>query len=490
MVRVEKEKGALIMKNLIGNDWKDSSNLNVNEVFNPATGGLIDTVPDSTVDDVVSVVNLAKGAQSKWENTSFRQRGQMLIKFVKIIRENEEELANVLSEESGKVLKESLEELDTLCDTTLSFVETAKHLHGSTIQEGLTNDEDNSIQFTRREAIGVVSVIFPAIFKLDLFAKRVVSALIMGNAVVVKPSKKTPLTITKLVYMLRQAGVYESVVQVIHGDGKTVGQALAMHPDVNVVTFDGSTANGIKVMGNASKNLSKTILGLGGNNAFIVCKDADVDFAVNEAARSRFYNAGQLNTANKRFLVHKDLKEEFINKLIRRIGSIKLGLPTDKDADFGCLISDKAADKVEKQVKELIASGAKLVIGGGKSGAFYEPTIISEVTSDMKVATNLDILGPVVPIIEFESINDAIELVNSSAYGNATSVFTKSTKMAMKVATLVKNSTVVVNGNSLDVSNEIDSEGWKYSGVGHDGTIATLKEMSREKVIVLNDILD
>ena len=470
MVRVEKEKGALIMKNLIGNDWKDSSNLNVNEVFNPATGGLIDTVPDSTVDDVVSVVNLAKGAQSKWENTSFRQRGQMLIKFVKIIRENEEELANVLSEESGKVLKESLEELDTLCDTTLSFVETAKHLHGSTIQEGLTNDEDNSIQFTRREAIGVVSVIFPAIFKLDLFAKRVVSALIMGNAVVVKPSKKTPLTITKLVYMLRQA--------------------LAMHPDVNVVTFDGSTTNGIKVMGNASKNLSKTILGLGGNNAFIVCKDADVDFAVNEAARSRFYNAGQLNTANKRFLVHKDLKEEFINKLIRRIGSIKLGLPTDKDADFGCLISDKAADKVEKQVKEVIASGAKLVIGGGKSGAFYEPTIISEVTSDMKVATNLDILGPVVPIIEFESINDAIELVNSSAYGNATSVFTKSTKMAMKVATLVKNSTVVVNGNSLDVSNEIDSEGWKYSGVGHDGTIATLKEMSREKVIVLNDILD
>lgn len=478
------------MKNLIGNDWKDSSNLNVNEVFNPATGGLIDTVPDSTVDDVVSAVNLAKSAQAKWESVSLYERGQNLVKFAKIVKESKEDLANVLSEESGKALKESLEELELLYGTTLSLVERAKHLYGTSIQDGVISDEDKSIQFTRREAVGIVTVILPAIFKLDLFARHVISALLMGNAVIVKPSKKTPLTVTKLVYMLRQAGVYESIVQVVHGDGKTVGQALVMHPDVNLVAFNGSTANGIRVMGNAAKNLSKSILSLGGNNAFIVCKDADVDLAVEEAARSRFYNAGQLNTANKRFLIHTSLKEQFINKLIRRIGSIKLGLPVDKDADFGCLISDKAADKVEKQVNELISAGAKMVIGGGKSGAFYEPTIISEVTKEMSVAMNLDILGPVVPIIEFESLNDAIDIVNNSAYGNATSIFTKSTKVAMKVATLVKNGIVVINGNTLDISNEINSEGWKYSGVGRDGTTAILEEMSKEKVVILKDVLD
>jgi len=488
VVRI-KDKGALIMKNLIGNDWRDSSNLNVTEVFNPATGGLLDTIPDSTVDDVVLAVNLAKGAQARWENVSLYERGDILIKFANLVRENKEDLASVLSEETGKALKESLEELDLLYNASISFVERAKHLYGLSIQSGMENEEDKSIQFTTREALGIVGVILPYNFKIDLLAQRVVSALIMGNAVIVKPSKKTPLAVTKLIYMLRQAGVYESVVQVIHGDGKTVGQALAMHPDVNLVTFNGSTANGIRVMGYSSKNLSKSLLSLGGNNAFILCKDGDVDLAVEEAARGRFYNCGQLNTCNKRFLIHTSLKEEFINKLIRRIGSIKLGLPTDKDTDLGCLINEKAALKVEKQVNDMVAMGAKLVIGGGRSGAFYEPTIISDVHRNMPVASNLDILGPVVPIIEFDTLNDAIDIVNSSAYGNATSIFTRNTKIAMKVSSFIKNGTIVVNGSTIDTSSLITSEGWKYSGVGREGITATLEEMSRIKVVVLKDIL-
>lgn len=478
------------MKNLIGNDWRDSSNLNVIEVFNPATGGLIDTIPNSTVDDVVLAVNTAKSAQSRWEDTPLHERGDILIKFAKLIKEDKNSLAEVLSEESGKALKEALEELDSLYDMTLSFVERAKHLYGVSISSGIEKASDKSFQFTSREAIGIVGVILPYNFKLDLLARKIVSALIMGNAVIVKPSKKTPLTITKLVYMLRQSGVYEGVVQVIHGDGKTVGQAIAMHPDVNLVTFNGSTANGIRVMGACSKNLSKTILSLGGNNAFILCKDGDVDLAVEEAARGRFYNAGQLNTANKRFLIHSSLKEEFINKLIRRIGAIKLGLPTDKNTDLGCLISVKAAERVEKQVNDMVAVGAKLVIGGGRSGAFYEPTILSDVHRNMPVASNLDILGPVVPIIEFESLNDAIDIVNQSAYGAGTSIFTRNTKIAMKMASLIKNGNIIINGSTLNEMHEITSEGWKYSGLGKEGVTASLEEMSKIKVIVLKDVLN
>lgn len=477
------------MKNLIGNDWRDSSNLNVIEVFNPATKGLIDTVPNSTVDDVVLAVNLAKSAIGRWENLALYERANILVKFARLLKESKEDLAAVLSEESGKALKESLSEMDALYDMTLSFVERAKHLYGVSISAGVEKGNDDSIQFTTREPIGIVGVILPYNFRMDLLAQRVVSALVMGNAVIVKPSKKTPLTVTKLVYMLRQAGVYESVVQVIHGDGKTVGQAIAMHPDVTLVTFNGSTANGIRVMASSAKNLSKTSLSLGGNNAFIVCKDADVDLAVEEAARGRFYNAGQLNNANKRFLVHQSLKEQFINKLIRKIGSIRLGIPSDKDTDLGCLISDKAAEKVEKQVNDMVAMGAKLVIGGGRSGAFYEPTILSEVHRNMPVASNLDILGPVIPIIEFENLSDAIDIVNQSAYGSGTSIFTRNTKIAMKVASLIKNGTIVINGSTLDRVMEITKEGWKYSGLGKEGVTATLEEVSKIKVIVLSDVL-
>ena len=478
------------MKNLIGNDWKDSSNLSVIEVFNPATNRLLDTVPNSTVDDVVSMVNLAKIVQPHWADTPLHNRADILTKFARILKEEIDDLASILTDESGKALIESKEELENLHKMTLSYIERAKHLYGVSLSSGFEPSNDASLQFTIREAIGIVAVILPYNFRMDLLAKRVISALVMGNAVIVKPSKKTPLTVTKIVYMLRQAGVYESAVQIIHGEGKTVGQALAMHPDINLVTFNGSTANGIRVMGSSSKNLSKTLLSLGGNNALVLCKDGDVDLAVEETARGRFYNAGQLNESNKRFLIHSSLKEEFINKLIRKIGSIRVGMPDEKSTDLGCLISDKAAEKVEKQVNDLISSGAKLVIGGRRNGAFYEPTIISEVRKDMEVASNMDILGPVVPVIEFENLNDVIDIINQSAYGNGTSIFTRNIKVAMKMAALIKCGNIVINGSTLNQFAEITSEGWKYSGVGREGVTATLEEMSKIKVITLNNVLE
>ena len=478
------------MKNLIGNDWKDSSSLNVVEVINPATSSLIDTVPESTVDDVVLAINLAKAAFSKWEDTTIFERGEILTKFAKLVKEDKEDLAVVLSEETGKALKESLSELDSFYDLTLSLVANAKSLYGKSVPNGIENEKDNSLQLTTRTPVGVVGVILPGVFKLELLAHKVVSALLMGNSVIVKPSRKAPLVVTKLVYMLRQAGVYEGVVQVIHGDGKIVGQAIAMHPDVNIVTFNGTTANGIRVMAATSKNLTKTLLGLEGNNAFILCKDGDVDLAVEEAATSRLYNAGQISNCNKRFIIHSSLKEEFINKLIRRIGAVKLGVPSGKDTDLGCLISEDAAKKVEKQVNDMVATGAKLVIGGRRSGAFYEPTIITDINKNMPVASNLNINGPVISIIEFENLNDAVDIVNNSAYGDGVSVFTRNIKLAFKLSAFIRNGKVVVNGSTLNSNNYVESEGWKYSGSGKEGVVSSLEEMSKVKAIILKDVLD
>lgn len=478
------------MKNLIGNDWKDSSSLNVVEVINPATSSLIDTVPSSTVDDVVLAIGLAKNAFSRWEDTTVFERGEILTKFAKLLKEDKEELANVFSEESGKALKESLSEIDSFYNITLSLIANAKNLYGTMVPNGIENEKDYSLQFTNRTPLGIVGVILPGVFKLELLAHKLVSALLMGNAVIVKPSSKAPLLVTKIVYMLRQAGIYEGVVQVIHGDGKVVGQAIAMHPDVSLVTFNGTTANGIRVMTAASKNLTKTVLGLEANNAFVLCKDGDVDLAVEEAAKGRFYNAGQLNSANKRFIIHKSLKEEFINKLIRKIGSVKLGEPNDKDTDLGCLITEDAAKKVEKQVNDMIAAGAKLVIGGRRSGAFYEPTILTDIDRKMPVALNLNINGPVIPIIEFENLNDAVDIVNESVYADGVSIFTKNLKIAFKLAAFIQNGEVVVNGSTVNYVNEISKEGWKYSGTGKEGLVASLEEMSKVKTVILKDILD
>lgn len=478
------------MKNLIGNDWKDSSSLNVVEVINPATSSLIDTVPNSTVDDVVLAINLAKAAFSRWEDTTIFERGEILAKFAKLLMEEKEDLAGVFSEESGKALKESLNEIDEFYELTMTLIANAKSLYGITVPSGIENEKDNSLQFTTRTPVGVVGVILPGVFKLELLAYKVISALLMGNAVIVKPSKKAPLVVTKLVYMLRQAGVYEGVVQVIHGDGKIVGQAIAMHPDVNLISFNGTTANGIRVMTTAAKNLTKTILGLEGNNAFILCKDGDVDLAVEEAAIGRLYNAGQLSSSNKRFLIHSSLKEEFINKLIRKIGSVKLGSPNAKDTDLGCLISEEEAKKVEKQVNDIINVGAKLVIGGRRSGAFYEPTILSDINRNMPVALNSSINGPVISIIEFDNLNDAVDIVNDSVYAKGVSVFTKNMKLAFKLATFIKNGKVVVNGSTINDINDVTTEGWKYSGCGKEGVVAALEEMSKIKSIVLKDVLD
>lgn len=478
------------MKNLIGNDWKDSSSLNVVEVINPATSSLIDTVPNSTVDDVVLAINLAKNAYSRWEDTTIFERGEILTKFAKLLKEEKEDLADVLSEETGKALKESLKELESFYELTVSLIANSKSLYGLTIPNGIEGEKDNSLHITTRAPLGVVGIILPGIFKIDLLAYQLVSALLMGNAVIVKPSRKAPLVVTKIVYMLRQAGVYEGVVQVVHGDGKIVGQAIAMHPDINLIAFNGTTANGIRVMTAASKNLTKTLLKLEGNNAFIVCKDGDVDLAVEEAAIGRLYGAGQLACSNKRFLIHSSLKEEFVNKLIRKFGAVKLGVPNSKDTDLGCLISEESAKKVEKQVNDMIATGAKLVIGGRRSGAFYEPTILTNIHKNMPIASNLNINGPVISIIEFDNLNDAVDIVNASVYADGVSIFTRNMKLAFKLSSFIKNAKVIVNGSTVNDINEIITEGWKYSGVGKEGIISSLEEMSKVKVISLKDVLD
>ena len=232
------------------------------------------------------------------------------------------------------------------------------------------------------------------------------------------------------------------------------------------------------------------MLELGGNDAFLFLEDGDMDKAIEETVWGRLYNTGQVCCASKRFLIHNSRKQEFIDKMKAKIASMKVGNPLDPETEIGCLISEKAAIGVEQQVNETVAAGATIVCGGHRNGAFYEPTILDNVTRDMEVAKDMEIFGPVIPVIGFDTVEEAIEIANQSNYGLCGCVFTEDMKMAFKVCNALECGGAVINGASFYRAAEMPFGGWKHSGIGNEGISTTLKEMSRTKTIVLKNILD
>ncbi len=479
------------MKNIIGREMLDASNGAVIEVTNPATKALIDTVPNSTVEDVDKVAKIAHQAQKVWENMSIYERGEILKRFVTLVERDKDTLARLLSDETGKPITEAIAEVGNTKMFVEAYVERAKHLYGITIPTGTEPGQENTIQYTVRQPLGVVACIIPFNFPLDLFGQKVPSALIMGNAVIIKPSTYNPLTLSKYTELLLEAGVPAGVVNCIHGEGKVVGQALAAHPLIHCVSLTGSTAAGQETMATASQTLSHVMLELGGNDALILCEDGDIDLAVEETVWGRLYNAGQVCCASKRFLVQNSVKDIYIQKMIERLRQrdLMVGMPSEPATKIGCLINENAALRVEDQVRKTIQAGAKLVYGGRRNGAFFEPTILDGITKDMEVAKDMEIFGPVISVIGFNTIDEAIEIANQSSFGLSSAIITNDMKKAFKVAQKLEAGGVVINGASFHRSAEMPFGGWKYSGIGNEGISSTLEEMSRLKTIVLKNIL-
>ena len=477
------------MKNLIGKNWMDASDGKVIEVTNPATNEFIDTVPNSSLDDVDMAVKEAIIGQKVWAKVPIHERGKILMKFNELVKSHRDELAKLLSDETGKPITEAYGEIDNVDIGVPAFVEKAKHEYGHLIPRGSEKGNERTIQYTVQEPLGVVAAIIPFNFPSDLFCQKVPSALMMGNSVIVKPSTYNPLTLTKYVELLIEAGVPYGAIEVLHGDGKTVGQGLAAHKGVALVSLTGSTAAGMETMGTCSKNLTHVMLELGGNDALIIHKDADMDLAVEETVWGRLYNTGQVCCASKRFLVHNSVKDEFIRRMIEKIQSLKIGMPSDPDTKIGCLINENAAIRVEEQVKQTVSQGAKIVYGGRRNGAFFEPTILDNVTKDMDVAKDMEIFGPVISVIGYDDIDDAIAIANQSLFGLCGGIITNDMPLAMNVSEKMECGGFIVNGASFFRSFEMPFGGWKHSGIGNEGVSSTLKEMSRTKTVILKNII-
>lgn len=477
------------MKNLIGYDWKDSSNGNIIEVTNPATGELIDTVPNVSLDDVNEATRVAETEQKKWAEVSIYERAEKIYKFVDLVEKNKDRLAKLLSDETGKPIKEAIAEISNVKIGATAFVERAKHLYNDSFPVGQEAGQEKTMQITIRQPIGVVVAILPFNFPSDLFCQKVPPALLMGNSIIVKPSNYNPLTLIEYVKLMLEAGVPAGVIQVLTGDGPTVGQALAANKKVHLVSLTGSTGAGIQTMETCSKNLTHVMLELGGNDAFIFLEDGDMDLAVKETIWGRLYNGGQVCCASKRFLIHNSRKQEFIDRMKEVISNLKVGDPSNMDTDMGPLINEQAAIRVEEFVNKTVAQGAKIVCGGKREGAYYYPTILDNVTKDMDVAKDMEIFGPVISVIGFDTEEEAIEIANQSSYGLCGNVITKDYAKGIKIAHKLECGGAVVNGASFYRSFEMPFGGWKHSGIGNEGVMTTLQEMSRLKTIVLKNIL-
>ncbi|MGI6204342.1 MAG: aldehyde dehydrogenase family protein [Anaerovoracaceae bacterium] len=457
------------------------------EIIAPATGKVIESVPKANAKDIDIAITAAVRAQKSWAEVPISERAEILYKFLQIVDENSESLAQMLSAENGKPINEARAEIGNIKIGFSGFIEHAKHYYGKIIPPGTETGQANHMQLVTREPIGVVVCVIPFNFPCDLFDQKVAPALMMGNAAIVLPSSDNPLTLLRLTEMLNEAGVPAGVVQCLTAPG-SVKTAATSDPRVHLVTLTGSTAVGIETAKICAANLTHSALELGGNDAFILCDDGDVDLAVEEMIWGRMYNTGQVCCASKRFIVHNSVRDEFAKKAVERIKKLNYGDPSDEATEISCLISEKAAVKVEKQVEKVVEQGGKIVLGGKRNGAFYDPTVIVDVPKTADVAKDEEIFGPVVPIIGFDTDEEAIEIANNSKFGLSSCVFTKDQKRAFRISKAMEAGACVINGASFFRAFEEPFGGWKHSGIGTEGVMSTFDEMTRVKNVILKNI--
>ncbi|MGY1631842.1 aldehyde dehydrogenase family protein [Geodermatophilus sp. SYSU D01186] len=458
------------------------------QITNPATGELLEELPDTPLDEVDAAVDRAVGAQRRWARVPRHERAVLMHRYAGLARQHADELAELLSREHGKPLRQSLDEVELHCrlfegfaHRILAFEERAVFLDS---QRNLERD----LQVTRHEPLGVVAGIIPFNFPIELYAHKVAPSIATGNAVVIKPSEETPLATRRAVELLHQTGVPEDVVQVVYGGG-AVGKRLVSAPQVAAISFTGSTEAGIDVATTAARTLKSVLLELGGNDAMIVLPDADLDLVIEQAVFGRTLSNGQCCCANKRLIVDRSIHDDVVDRLVDRFGGLAVGDPLAPTTQLGPLIKSGAAATVEEQVRHTIAQGATLAAGGDRDECFVRPTLLTDVRPEMDIAQDMEVFGPVIAVTEAASVNEAVGIANATRYGLSGSVFTRDINRAMEVATRLETGQVVINGTGLYRSDVMAFGGYKSSGLGREGLGVSLEEYLQTKTITMRGVV-
>ena len=477
------------MKMIIGGKFTDASDSAVKKNINPYTGEIIGTVPEATKNDIDRAVASALRGQAEWGALRNDERDSIIERFLSLLQRHSEEIAQLMCRESGKSISECRGELSVVRPIFQAYMKAAATMYGQTLPGNTESRNKGDIIFTMYDPLGVCAAVAPFNYPISTMMNKAVPALCAGNSVIMKPASDTPMSIIAVAKLMLEAGFPSEAIQVVTGSGSKIGRWLTENKDVALISLTGSTEVGVELHRSASTYLQRTCLELGGNDPLLIFADCDIDSAVAEAVNGRVYNCGQICTASKRFIVENSIKEEFTQKLTERLKTIKGGIPGDEDSVYGCMINEAAADAVERQIRETVALGAKCIYGGRRiHKTLVEPTVLTNVTQGMPIAMDMEVFGPVFPIIGFDSADEALKIANNTQVGLSSGVMTGNMRTAMTAASRLKAGTCVINGTGDYRTSYHAFGGCKMSGLGREGALVTLKEFSEMKSIVLKKI--
>ncbi|WP_245632953.1 aldehyde dehydrogenase family protein [Alicyclobacillus kakegawensis] len=451
------------------------------EVKRPYDGQLVGKIFCATQEEVEKAITAASRAFTTVMKTMpAHRRSDILRKTADLLEVRADEFVTLLAMETGKPVREGRVEVSRAVQVLRFASEGAKQIHGEEIPLDSAIGGERQIGFTRRYPLGVIVAITPFNFPLNLVLHKVAPAIAAGNTVVLKPAEKTPLSPVLLYKLFEEAGLPAGVLNILMGTGPDLGGPLVRDPRVKRVTFTGSGLVGWKLKEMAGNK--KVTLELGSNSPNIVFEDADLDTTATALINGGVVTAGQACISVQRVYIQRSVYESLVEKLVTKAKALRVGDPLDEATDVGPMITEDAAKRAEQWIQEAVEEGATVLTGGRRHGTLFEPTILANVTANMKVVCQ-EVFAPVISVIPFDTENEAIEMANDSDLGLHAGVFTKDINRALRVAEALETGGVWVNEASIRRYDHIPYGGVKLSGIGKEGVRYAIEEMTEEKFI-------
>ena len=458
--------------------------MQLEDIKSPFDGAIIGQAPVATIADVDKAITKAVSGADLWRHTPAHIRSAVLMRAAALADERSEEIAHIISGENGKSLLEARGEASRSGEIIRLAAFEGSQLYGSTLPLDANKGTGlEKLGFTLRQPVGVVVAISPFNYPALLVLHKIAPALAVGNSVVLKPARTTPLTALALAKCFTDAGLPEGVLQVLHGSGSELGNALVTDSRVRKISFTGSTATGTHISSVAG--VKKLSLELGSSCPVVVLDDADIEYATDAIALGGYINAGQVCISVQRVIVDDKVMANFLDALKPKVEAIKVGDPKNSDTKVGTLITEAEAIRVEASIKEAVNAGATLLTGGQRNKTLISPAIVCDV-DPMSAFAQDELFGPAIAVSSATGIKQAISLANSTVYGLGAGVFTKNVDVAIQSAREIDAGIIHINWTPLWRADLMPYGGVKSSGVGKEGVRSTVSEMTEEKTIILH----
>ena len=467
-------------KLLIDGQWVNSGPMM--EVKNKYDGKVIGALPITSKEQVDEAIDAAERAEDVMADMPAYKRAEILLRTAALLHERSDDFAKTIAAEAGKALKFARAEVERAISTFTIASEEAKRLHGETIPLDAVPAGEGYFGFWTRRPVGVIVAISPFNFPLNLVAHKVAPALAAGNTLVLKPATTTPLAAVKLCQVLMDAGLPAGAINLVNGEGATVGEWLVTDPRVDKITFTGSPAVGQRILSIAG--IKKVTLELGNTSPVVVAPDADLDFVAKRCAVGAFYNSGQVCISVQRIYSEKQVYEPFAEKFVKATEAMVVGDPLDERVDVGPMIDVKEVNRIEGWVNEAQGSGAKVLTGGKREGTVYYPTVLTNVQDDMKVVAE-EVFAPVASVISSDDFESALRQANDTKFGLQVGVFTNDVNRVLKAVKRLNFGGVIVNDTPNFRADHMPYGGNRQSGLGREGVKFAMEDMTNIQLVAI-----